>query len=151
MAGASHHDNAGLWAEQQVGRLLERRGWRCLAQRWRCRFGELDLLVGKESFPQARLLMVEVKARRRCGPDGWGVRAFGPAKRRRLARSFDCWLMEHPSWASASLEVVLALVPLPPHRCVVRWIRIDELLYGGDAISSSESVISVRSGRCEHW
>lgn len=116
-----HHQDVGLWAEQQVRLRLESCGWRCLAQRWRCRYGELDLVMVKEGRPQARLLMVEVKARRRCGPDGWGVAAFGVAKRRRLARSLACWRMDHPFWESATLEVVLALVQLSPHPCVVRW------------------------------
>lgn len=128
MADWLDRDNPGLWAERQVRDLLEQRGWCCLAQRWRCRYGELDLLMGKGELPHARLLMVEVKARRRCGPDGWGVAAFDKGKRRRLARSLACWRMEHPSWALASLEVVLALVPLPSHRCIVRWIRIPEFL-----------------------
>ncbi len=127
MAGLLPPVDAGLWAEQQVRARLETHGWRCLDHRWCCRYGELDLLMGKTDFSKARLLMVEVKARRRCGPDGWGVAAFGGPKRRRLARSIDCWRMHHPAWESASLEVVLALVPLPPHRCVVRWLRIPDL------------------------
>ena len=126
MVGWGQHDDPGLWAEQQVCALLEKHGWRCLAHRWRCRYGELDLVMGKGMSTHARLLMVEVKARRRCGPDGWGVAAFGVAKRHRLARTLACWRMENPVWALASLEVVLALVPLPPHRCTVRWFQMPE-------------------------
>ena len=35
----------GLWAEQRAERLLQGAGWRPLARRWRCRWGELDLLL----------------------------------------------------------------------------------------------------------
>ena len=37
----------GLWAEQRAERLLRGAGWRPLARRWRCRWGELDLLLHK--------------------------------------------------------------------------------------------------------
>ena len=44
-------------------------GWQALEHRWHCRWGEIDLLVAKPE----RLLLVEVKARSRVGPDGWGA------------------------------------------------------------------------------
>jgi putative endonuclease len=113
----------GLWAEQRAWRLLRQRGWHLLARRWRCRWGELDLVVGKPG----RILLVEVKGRQRRGADGWGVASLGPAKRRRLARAWSCWLAEHPVQALASLEAVCALVPLPPAVGPVRWLRLDGL------------------------
>ena len=48
---------------------MQQRGWRLLARQWTCRWGELDLVLEKAG----RLVLVEVKGRRRCGPDGWGV------------------------------------------------------------------------------
>ncbi|MCT0219979.1 YraN family protein [Synechococcus sp. CS-1329] len=113
----------GAWAEQRALRLLRQRGWELLASRWRCRWGELDLVLAKPG----RLLVVEVKGRRRCGADGWGVAALGPGKRRRLARALSCWLAEHPQRAHWPLEVVCALVPLPPAGGAVRWLRLESL------------------------
>ncbi|MCX5932434.1 MAG: YraN family protein [Cyanobacteria bacterium] len=113
----------GAWAEQRALRLLRQRGWRLLASRWRCRWGELDLVVAKPG----RLLVVEVKGRRRCGADGWGVAALGASKRRRLARALSCWLAENPRQAQLPLEVVCALVPLPPASGAVRWLRLEAL------------------------
>ncbi|MEB3199012.1 MAG: YraN family protein [Synechococcaceae cyanobacterium] len=112
----------GLWAEQRALRLLRNRGWSLEARNWRCRWGELDLVLAK---PQ-RLLLVEVKGRRCCGPDGHGLAAIGPAKRRRLIRCCHCWLALHPHWGEASIELVAALVPLPPSREAVRWVRLLE-------------------------
>ena len=109
----------GNWAEQRALRLLQGAGWQVLARQWRCRWGELDLLLHK---PQ-RLLLVEVKSRGRCGVDGWGLASFTPRKRSRLSRAFDCWLAAHPNYQHCSLELVLALVPQPPAREPVRWIR----------------------------
>ena len=73
------------------------------------------------------MLVVEVKARRRSGLDGWGIAAFDQAKRRCLARSLQCWQAANPWSEGCCFEVVLALVALPVHRHWVRWIRIETL------------------------
>jgi putative endonuclease len=109
----------GSWGEQRALHQLHGAGWQLLARQWRCRWGEIDLLLHK----QQRLLLVEVKSRRRCGLDGWGVASFDAAKRMRLQAAYGCWLAAHPRYQRCSLELVLALVPLPPARGPVRWIR----------------------------
>ena len=117
----------GAQAERFVKEILLRHGWRLLEQNWSCRYGEIDLLLSKQSFLNNRILVVEVKARRRSGLDGWGLAAFHQAKRRRLAASVSCWQSAN-SWSeNCYFEVVLALVALPVHRHCVRWIRIDGL------------------------
>ena len=108
----------GGWAEQRALRLLRSRGWRLHSRNWRCRWGELDLVLEKPG----RLLLVEVKGRS-TGVDGWGVAALQRGKRRRLERAWLCWLAEHPAEALRPVELVYALVPLPPRRGQVRWIR----------------------------
>jgi len=109
----------GNWAEQRALRLLREAGWQVLEQQWRCRWGELDLLLHK---PQ-RLLLVEVKSRARSGRDGWGRASFTARKRARLSCAYRCWLAAHPRYQHCSLELVLALVPQPPAKEPVRWIR----------------------------
>ncbi len=110
---------SGTWAEQRALRLLRDRGWRPLAWQWRCRWGEIDLLVHKPG----RLLLVEVKGRRRCGADGWGIAALDRRKWRRLEVTYGLWLAQHPAYQHCRLELVCALVPLPPVRGPVRWVR----------------------------
>ena len=123
----SHSQVQGAQAERSVKDILLRHGWRFLAHNWSCRYGEIDLLLTKHSGPNRRILVVEVKARRRSGLDGWGLAAFHHAKRRCLARSVSCWQAAN-SWSESSyFEVVLALVALPVQRHCVRWIRIDSL------------------------
>ena len=117
--GDTAQRRSGTWAEQRALRLLRARGWRPLARQWRCRWGELDLLLHKPG----RLLLVEVKGRSGCGRDGWGVAALDRRKRRRLAASYGLWLVAHPGYQHCSLELVCALVPLPPVRGPVRWLR----------------------------
>ena len=122
-----HSQVQGAQAEQYAKEILLRHGWRLLEQNWSCRYGEIDLLLSKQSFLSNRILVVEVKARRRSGLDGWGVAAFHQAKRRCLARTVDCWRAANP-WSEAScFEVVLALVALPVHRHGLRWIPIHML------------------------
>lgn len=118
----SAQQRQGDWAEQRALRLLRQRGWRLLDRQWRCRWGELDLVCRKGQ----RLLVVEVKARRPGSADGGGLAALRSDKRRRLVRSWDCWLAAHPSWQCSPVEMVAALVPLPPARLPVRWIRLED-------------------------
>jgi putative endonuclease len=109
----------GRWAEQRALRLLEGQGWTLVSRNWRCRWGELDLIVAKPG----RLLLVEVKGRRAGSRDGDGVGALRRAKRQRLGRAWACWLVAHPGWGDTPVEQVAALVPLPPARLPVRWLR----------------------------
>ncbi|WP_244282068.1 YraN family protein [Synechococcus sp. UW140] len=122
----SPHDglDRGLWAERRSRDLLVAHGWCCVDQRWRCRYGEIDLLMLKSSGQKQRLLVVEVKGRRRCGRDAWGLSAFNATKRRRLFRAVDCWRQAHPWSDDFLLELILALVPLPPAHGPVRWIPL---------------------------
>jgi len=109
----------GRWAEQRAQRLLLQAGWRPLALRWGCRWGELDLLLHK---PPDRLLLVEVKGRR--GGLGGAVRlGLDRRKRARLAAALALWQAAHPPYGHCSVELVAAVVPLPPARGPVRWIR----------------------------
>ena len=123
----SHSQVKGAQAERYVQEILLRHGWRLLKRNWSCRYGEIDLLLIKQSCSSSRILVVEVKARRRSGLDGWGVAAFDDAKRRCLARSVQCWQAANPWSEGSCFEVVLALVALPVQRHCVRWIRIDVL------------------------
>ncbi len=113
---------AAGWAEQRALRLLEQRGWRLLSRNWRCRWGELDLVMAKPD----RLLVVEVKGRTSPSCDGGGIAALRRGKRRCLQRAFRCWLLAHPPLAEVPVQLVAALVPLPPSPLPVRWIDLTD-------------------------
>ena len=117
----SERQRRGDWAEHRALVLLHRQGWRLLDRQWRCPWGELDLVLAKGP----RLLLVEVKARSGPGLDGGGMAALGALKRRRLDRAWACWLAAHPRWRDVPVEMVAALVPLPPARAPVRWMRLE--------------------------
>ncbi|MFM1799248.1 MAG: hypothetical protein RLZZ117_1526 [Cyanobacteriota bacterium] len=110
----------GRWAEQRALRLLQSRGWVLVSRNWRCPWGELDLVLRKPG----RLLLVEVKARGPGHRDGDGTAALRRQKRQRLERAWACWQAAHPQLAPHPVELVAALVPLPPRRTPVRWLRL---------------------------
>ena len=114
---------SGCWAEQQALRQLEAQGWRLLDRNWRCRWGELDLVLEK----QHQLMVVEVKGRRSGSRDRHGLDAFHSAKRRRMARAISCWRASHPASAEQLLRVKLALVPLMSSRGTIRWMDVERL------------------------
>lgn len=118
----SHPAVGGRWAEQRALRMLLQRGWRLLARNWRCRWGELDLVLAKPG----RLLLVEVKGRAAPGRDGAGCASLRHGKQQRLRRTALCWLAEHPQCQNDSIELVAALVPLPPWRQPVRWLSLTD-------------------------
>ena len=77
----------GRWGEDVAAAWYERRGYTVVARNWRCRSGEIDLILRR-----GRLVVVcEVKARR---TDAYGpaASAVGPVKQQRLRRLAAEWL-----------------------------------------------------------
>jgi|SRR5215216_2217152 putative endonuclease len=77
----------GRWGEDVAASWYVRRGYDVLARNWRCRHGEIDLVVAR-----GRLVVVcEVKARR---TDAYGpaAAAVGLVKQQRLRRLAAEWL-----------------------------------------------------------
>tara|TARA_B100001758_G_scaffold158456_1_gene136579 strand:- start:392 stop:760 length:369 start_codon:yes stop_codon:yes gene_type:complete len=114
---------SGRLAEQQALQQLEAKGWRLLDRNWRCRWGELDLVLEQHQ----QLLVVEVKGRRIGHWDRRGLDAFHPAKRRRMARAISCWRAAHPTCAEKLLRIKLALVPLMPSQETICWMDVERL------------------------
>lgn len=107
-------DALGREGEQRAARYLETLGYAVLDRNWRCREGEIDLVVAAAR----ELVVVEVKTRR---SDGFGhpFEAVDLRKRRRLWRLAMAWIAAHP-------EAVAG-----------RRLRIDAIgLIGADAASA---------------
>lgn len=96
----------GLWGEEQVARYLKERGDQILATRWRCRFGELDLIAEHQGY----LCFIEVKLRKndRVAP----ARAFvTTAKQNKLRIAAQLYLAEHPTTLQPRFDVVEVYAP----------------------------------------
>ncbi|QKD81859.1 YraN family protein [Thermoleptolyngbya sichuanensis A183] len=102
----------GRLAETLVARWLVQQGATILQQRWRCRWGELDLVaqLPESSGAAATLAFVEVKARRNAGWDAGGLLAVTPQKQAKLWQAAELFLAEYPEWAGSNCRFDVALV-----------------------------------------
>jgi putative endonuclease len=79
----------GRSGEDAAGEAYLRRGYRVLARNWRCRLGELDLVLERRGV----LVFCEVKSRR-AGPFGGGYEAVDWRKRTKLRTLAEAFLQE---------------------------------------------------------
>lgn len=95
----------GLSGEIEARAFLERRGLRCLAQNFHCRFGEIDLVMRDGEA----VCFVEVKYR---GSHAFGGAAFAlpPAKRRKLIKAAQCYVAANRNFAAAPLRFDALLI-----------------------------------------
>ncbi len=79
---------------------------RIVARRWRCRWGELDLIARD----RVGIQFVEVKTRSDGNWDAGGLLAISARKQKRLYRSALTFLSEHSAWTELPCRFYLALV-----------------------------------------
>jgi putative endonuclease len=84
------HIEYGQRGEALAARWYERNGFTIVARNWRCRIGEIDLILRRGHM----LVVAEVKARR-SGAFGVPALAVTPTKQQRLRRLAAAWLAEH--------------------------------------------------------
>lgn len=110
----------GILAEALVAQWLRANGWQILAERWHCRWGELDLVAScapASSMPLSQPLssagmiaFVEVKARSGGNWDGEGLLAITPQKQKKLWQTAELFLAEHPHLSTLPCRFDAALV-----------------------------------------
>jgi len=81
----------GRRGESAVERVYLSRGYRVVARNWRCRIGELDLVVVRG----ATLAICEVKTRRGARFGG-GFEAVDARKRQKLRALAETFCLQHP-------------------------------------------------------
>jgi putative endonuclease len=96
----------GQRGEAAVEQLYVSRGYRVVARNWRCRIGELDLVVARGST----LVICEVKTRRGTRFGG-GFEAVDARKRQKLRALAEAFCLQHPGGA-ASIRFDVASVRL---------------------------------------
>ena len=119
MAGPrrTHAQQRGDAAERRAEKHLEQAGLRPVARNWRCRLGELDLIMRDG----ATLVFVEVR-RRRPGRHGTAAESVGPNKRARLIRAATLYLQRLPDPPPCRFDVV-AIDERPDGTLQLDWIR----------------------------
>jgi len=107
----------GSNAEQLARRHLESQGLELLCENYRCRLGELDLVMREGST----LVIVEVRLRSRSR-FGDGAASIDSGKRRRIVRATQHLLMTNRALARLRVRFdVISLEPAPAQR--LEWIR----------------------------
>ena len=99
------HIALGAWGEQKVEQWYQERGYRVLARNWRCKAGELDLVVRKSRV----LVTCEVKTR---SSDRFGspLESVDPRRVQRLQNATGAYLhAERPKGISV-VRIDLAAV-----------------------------------------
>jgi putative endonuclease len=132
---ASHYPDIGVLGEEFVAQWLHSQGWIVLHRRWRCPWGELDLIAkldlsnemtGKQAgrgnnstydlrlttydFSTPLLAFVEVKTRSRGSWDAGGLLAITPQKQAKLWQAAQCFLATFSDFADYSCRFDVALV-----------------------------------------
>ncbi len=121
---SSHYPDIGVLGEELVAQWLQSTGWMVLHRRWRCRWGEIDIIAHREPLAQQQTLshgqqatenspfitFVEVKTRSRGNWDAGGLLSITPQKQAKLWQTARCFLARYPKLASQPCRFDVALV-----------------------------------------
>lgn len=83
----------GQRAEQRAERYLRTNGLKIVTRNWRCRHGEIDLVM----YDGESLVFVEVRLRTPAGFAS-GIESVDGFKQRKLAQAASYYLASHPAW-----------------------------------------------------
>lgn len=97
---------------------LRREGLKTLERNYRCRLGEIDLVMRDG----ASLVFVEVRFRQRAG-HGSGAETVTWAKQRRIARAAAMYLGRHPRWAARPCRFDVVSIGITDGSPQTDWIR----------------------------
>jgi len=103
---SSHYPDIGVLGEDFIAQWLQSDGWQILHRRWRCPWGEIDLIANN----CASLAFVEVKTRRARSWDAGGLLAITPQKQSKIWKTAGCFLATYPEFGDYACRFDVALV-----------------------------------------
>jgi putative endonuclease len=111
------HLESGQLAESSARRFLQKQGLRLLASNYRCRYGELDLIMSDREI----LVVIEIRYRRHTNfmlP----AESITRAKRQRIARATLHFMQHNTSHRSRPVRFDVLSVSGPITRPTMDWI-----------------------------
>lgn len=116
-------DLRGRWAEEQAKHLLERKGYHIILRRFKCRYGEIDLIAQQDDY----LVAVEVKYRQYFSD---AANSVSLAQRKRIIMTLCHFLAEqnanNAKYSFLRFDVVLLCQAHDPIHIVNAWQNQDE-------------------------
>lgn len=108
---------AGAAAEAAALAFLLARGFTEVARNWRCRQGEIDLVVRQANL----LVFAEVRLRNR-DDFGGAAASVTPAKQRKIVASAGAFLHHHPEFSGCDCRFDVLALRAGPAAWRVRWL-----------------------------
>ena len=115
---APHTTARGAAAERLAGAWLRRRGLRPLDANYRCRAGEIDLVMRDGET----LVFIEVRYRR-DNAFGRGAESITRTKQQRIVKAASRYLQQHPRWANDVCRFDVISLSGDAGNPEVEWIR----------------------------
>lgn len=103
---SSHYPDIGVLGEDFIAQWLQSSGWEVLHRRWRCRWGEIDIIARNLDT----LAFVEVKTRSAGSWDAGGLLAITPQKQAKLWKTAQSFLATYQTFADYPCRFDVALV-----------------------------------------
>jgi putative endonuclease len=111
-----------LWENAALSH-LRKAGLQLLARNYRCRYGEIDLIMlDKIAHASDSIVFVEVRYRN-SSARGDGLASVGPAKRAKLIRTAAVYLQAHQKLAGMSCRFDVVACSGTPDSPSFDWIR----------------------------
>lgn len=106
MSGGLEARLLGKWGERLVAEDLRKKGWKIRETNYRCRMGEIDLIVENGKY----LNFVEVKLRK-SNRFGQAAEAVTSEKQRKLRATAELYLAEHTTSLQPRFDVAEVYAP----------------------------------------
>lgn len=116
----------GVAGETLAEGYLTAKGYRLVERNWRCRAGEIDLVMVDDDV----LVFVEVKARRTRSA-GSAEEAVSAQKSSRLLAAGDWYVSEHPEYEQMIWRIDLVAITMTPDDGASRVTHIQNAVTAG--------------------
>ena len=98
----------GDLGEQLVSKWLQSQSYCILHHKWRCRWGEIDLIAKDKN--SSTLIFIEVKTRNNSNWDNYGLEAVSLNKQRKISKSAALFLADNTEYVDFYMRFDVAAV-----------------------------------------